>query len=167
MNSKIVLMSNLGKQDRINTQVIEQSFIESIGEMDYETVTLSLLSKRTGIDQKAISDYYPTKKILLDAIEQKIFTDISRIVIEEKFVIVDAMNELKKNEPKKCLSQFLASYRPFFQTAVNPSLFFDFQRKFCVDLQTLIMNHYFSTTSFPKQQKKFFLIIILMLSLVY
>lgn len=120
MNSKIVLMSNLGKQNRINTQVIEQSFIESIGEVNYETITLSLLSKRTGIGQKAISDYYPTKKILLDAIEQKMFTDISRIVIEEKFMIVDAVNELKKmNQKSTCPSSSLL-IAPSFKLLLTP-----------------------------------------------
>lgn len=154
MKPTIVSLSKLTKQDCQRIQVIEQSFIQLVGEIKYEDITLSLLSKKTGIDQDILSQYYPTKKALLNKIQQTIFSDFSWLVIEKEINIPDAINELKKKATKKQLSRFLATYQPFFQTATNPTLFFDFQRTFCLYIESFIKDYYFSSTLFSEQRKK-------------
>lgn len=154
MKPTIASLSKLDKQDYQNTQVIEQSFIQLVGEMKYESITLPLLSKETGIDQNALSKYYPTKKSLLNKIQQTILSDFSWLIIEKEINIPNAINELKKKATRKQLSRFLATYHPFFQTAINPTLFFDFQRTFCLYIESFIKDYYFSSTLFSEQRKK-------------
>ena len=156
MKSRIVPLFKLNEQDIVNMKAIERSFIKLVGEIKYEKITLSVLSRSTGLDQKTIISYYPTKKSLLKEIEQKILNDISHIIIKEKIIIPDAINELKKREPKKRLSQFLSTYHSFFQTAINPSLFFNFQRKFCAHIESLLMDKHSCSIFLSEQHKKVF-----------